>query len=116
MIVLLDVPKGHELLIGAPSKPMPVDSVNLILKCVRGFQEIEEVHLPQVFIEGVMDAPRQVLVILIENLDSCSDVLGRLSTLLESVIPNDEHLDVWPIANESSLARAIRNANCQVGI
>jgi hypothetical protein len=95
---------------------MSFEDTTLIAECARGLPGIAELHLPQVFIETVMDKPRQVLVVVLSDLGDVTEVLNQLGNRLQQLLPIECHLDLWPIAFGTSIVNIVRNAKCQVAI
>jgi hypothetical protein len=58
------IPVGSQVFLRAPAQPMVPEIVAAISRLVVGAPEINEAHLPQVFVSGAMQAPTQVLVIV----------------------------------------------------
>lgn len=55
MVDLLHIPAGSEVFVGAPSTPMPLKRVQAITKVLSETEGISEAHLPQCYVEGVIE-------------------------------------------------------------
>ena len=110
----LKIPAGSKILLGAPAIPIPkyvFDAIGELLSSVPG---VIEGHLPQCFVAGVMEAPAQLLVIVVESRESIAPALELLSGRLPRILPEGVHLDVWPIEGTHPSLPTVRSTNCKV--
>jgi hypothetical protein len=85
--------------------------VAAIRRLVDNAPGIIEAHLPQVFVPGAMEAPAQVLVIVVADADS-QRAVDRLGSGLGSIVPRGRSIDVWPLRPGDPLLPTIRAAGC----
>jgi hypothetical protein len=110
----LQVPKGTQIFIGAPAKPMPREVSAAIAEVVASTPGIAEAHLPQFFAPGVLEQPAQVLVIATSPNASVDAVVSVLGAGLANALPPGHHLDVWPQILGSQLLNEVRAAGCEI--
>jgi hypothetical protein len=109
----LQIPKGTQYFIGAPAQPFPATMLDALGRLVTA-SGIAEAHLPQCFVPGVMEKPAQVLVVVTRAGESDNEALRRIGQALGSLLPPGEHLDVWPMDQDSDVLPSVRNAGCQL--
>jgi len=105
------VPAGSEVFLGAPAKPMEPEIVAAIRRLVDSAPEVIEAHLPQVFVPRAMQAPAQVLVIVVADSDS-QGAVEKLGSGLGRIVPPGRSIDVWPLSPGDRLLPTIRAAGC----
>jgi type III secretion system (T3SS) SseB-like protein len=103
-----------KVLVGAPAAPMAQYISDAIGETISRVPGVIEAHLPQCFVPGVMEAPAQVLIIVVESRGSIAPALESLSGRLPKVLPEGMHLDVWPIESAHPSLAMVRGANCKV--
>ena len=111
---LLDVPAGTRVLLGAPAKPMPLALSNAIADLVRSIAGVHEAYLPQCFIMDAMEAPCQVLVLVLDGTADRQRVLEQVGEGLERVLPRGMHLDIWPMVGASELLTTVRDTRTHI--
>ena len=114
MTLQISVPKGQQIFLGAPAKPMPDERVAQIGRLVAATPGIVEAHLPQCFIPGSMDSPAQVLFVVVAPGVAPAEVGEQLGQGLHTVLPAGKYLDVMPLDASHSLLPTIRGAGCEV--
>ena len=62
----LSIPRGSQVLLGRAAKPMPESQSAAISELVQSIRGIREAYLPQCFAQGIMEAPAQVLVLVLD--------------------------------------------------
>ena len=112
MTLQISVPKGQQIFLGAPAKPMPAERVAQIARLVTDTPGVVEAHLPQCFIPGTMDSPAQVLFIVLAPGIAPAEVGEQIGQGLHAVLPEGEHLDVMPLDSSHSLLPTIRGTGC----
>jgi|SRR6185369_2513449 len=113
---LLNVPAGTRVLLGAPAKPMPLALSNAIADLVRSIAGVHEAYLPQCFIMDAMEAPCQVLVLVLDGTADRRCVLEQVGEGLERVLPRGMHLDIWPMVGASELLTTVRGTRTHIHI
>jgi hypothetical protein len=77
--------------------------------------EVREAHIPEIFAIGVMQAPRSVLIVVIDPDSAVGAVTTRIDDALGTILKKRERLDVWPVSAEHHLIATVREAECLVG-
>ena len=116
MTLQISVPKGQQVFLGAPAKPMREERVAQIVALLVATPGITEAHLPQCFIPGTMDSPAQVLFVVVAPGVAGAQVGEQLGQGLHAILPAGEHLDVMPLDSAHSLLPSIRGAGCALSM
>lgn len=111
---LLKIQKDTQILLGAPTIPMPKKQSDAIYEIVSKLPEIIEAHLPQCFVIGVMKKPDQVLVVVVETLDALNATQDKLEEELNKVLPKSKHLNIWIMDLKNPFLSDIRNIGYRV--
>ncbi|MBN1671619.1 MAG: hypothetical protein JXR37_11325 [Kiritimatiellae bacterium] len=106
------MPPGTSVLVGSPERPMSRALVRAIGRLAAQTDGIQEAHLPQCFALGVMNAPEQVLVVVLRPEADENAVLGALGRGLAAILPPGRQLHVWPLPPDSEFLADIRAAGC----
>jgi hypothetical protein len=61
------IPKGSRVLIGAPKQAKLAEHAGVIRVALEKLPQVKEAHMPQMYAEGTIDPPREVLVIVCEK-------------------------------------------------
>ena len=109
------VPAGTQLILGAPANPMPDDIIAAIAEIVSSVDGLLEAHLPQYFAPDAMEAPAQVLVLVLAPGADPRSVVEAVGRGVGSVLPEGMPLDIWPLSTRSALLKDVRRANCSIG-
>ena len=109
-----NVPAGAQILLGAPAKPMPPSDADAIASLVARVDGVQEAHLPQCFVVGVMESPAQILVVLLDTNYDASVALNRIGDGLTDILSKGKHLDVWPVESGNSMLNDVRSAGCEI--
>lgn len=110
----LRIPAGTKVLLGAPAAPLPKRISDAIGEMASRIPKLIEAHLPQCFAVGAMNAPAQILVVVVDTKGSIGVVLEAVSRRLAKILPNGMHLDVWPIDVDHPSLTAVRNTDCRI--
>jgi len=94
------------MFIASPAKPLP--QADAIGEMVRGITGICEAYLPHCFVMGVMEAPAQVLVLVIDRAANRERVLDSVGNGLALVVPPATQLEVFTIYEDDSLLASVR--------
>src|SRR5215467_7513996 len=81
------IPGGTPVYIGPPAKPIPKQISDAIGTALGKIAEIEEAHLPMVYIKGHIDPPAQVLVVVLDEHSPSPQV--RIAETLAGVLPTN---------------------------
>jgi hypothetical protein len=107
-------PSEPAMYIGPPAKPMPMEMSQAIGAAVGKFQEIEEAHLPMVYLKGRIDPPAQVLVLVMEK--QTPGLLPRVMQSIQPVIPAGSHLDAFEFPTNHPMLTTIRSTRTQLDL
>jgi hypothetical protein len=110
----LSIRLGSAVLLGAPAKPMPQAQSQVIGEMIRSVAGVREAYLPQCFVREVMEAPAQVLVLVIDKAANLQSVLDAVSEGLTRVLPPGTHLDVWPMRVGDNLLSTVRGTRTHI--
>ena len=110
----LSIPRGSAVLLGAPAKPMPQAVSQAIGEMVRGVVGVREAYLPQCFVRDAMEAPAQVLVLVLDETSNRQTVLDAVGEGLRRVLPAATHLDVWPMSDGDNLLTTVRSTRTHI--
>jgi hypothetical protein len=110
----LKVPAGAKILLGAPARPMPRERSDAISNLVASIGGITEAHLPQCFLAGAMQAPAQVLVVVVDPNADQEAVLNGIGAGLSRILGTGETLDVLPIKLSNAILENVRGAGCRI--
>ena len=111
----LDLTTATNVLIGKPTNRLPKRRLKQISALLRDIPQVREAHLPEIYAIGIMEAPRDVLFLVVEPESAMTDVTQRIDDALRTILRRREHLDVWPVAKEHRLIPTVRDADCLVG-
>jgi len=87
----MKIPAGATAYIGPPAKPIQKEISDAIGAALGKIPEILEVHLPMVYIEGHIDPPAQVLVIVLE--ENSTGTHAKIEEVLRATLPTNVYLD-----------------------
>lgn len=109
----LTIPAGSRVLLGAPAKPLPESITASLRDLVANAPNILEAHLPQCCCPGTMEAPAQVLVVILKTEEEAS-MVEYINAHLGRILPKGMHLDILPLSPQHNLLETIRKAGCQL--
>jgi hypothetical protein len=110
----LSIPRGSAVLLGAPAKPMPQTQSHAIGEMVRGIAGVREAYLPQCFMREFMQAPAQVLVLVLDSAANHQSVVDAVGEGLTRVLPPGTPLDVWPMNEGDNLLPTVRGTRTHI--
>jgi len=76
--------------------------------------EIEEAHLPMVYIKGHIDPPAQVLVVVLE--EHAPSPQARIMEAISTVLPSDFHMDITELRPGDTNLLTIRATGTQLNL
>ena len=88
----MKIPAGTTVYMGRPAKPIPKQVSDAIGLQLGKIAEIEEAHLPMVYIKGHIDPPAQVLVVVLD--EHAPSPQARIAETLGAVLPIDFHMEI----------------------
>jgi hypothetical protein len=87
----MKIPAGTTAYIGPPAKPIPKQISDAIGTELGKITEILEVHLPLVYIKGLIDPPAQILFVVVE--ESRPRPHGKIVEVMRRVLPTNFYKD-----------------------
>jgi hypothetical protein len=109
-----EIGAGTQVLIGAPSQPMPRAQQAALADALAKISGVVEAHLPQLFVTGAMTEPAQVLVVVLERDVNVEETMHEITCALAQLLTEDSRLDVFPLTKESGMLAGVRDAGCQI--
>jgi|SRR5215471_4692849 len=88
----MKIPGGTPVYIGPPAKPIPKEISDAIGTALGKISEIEEAHLPMVYIKGHIDPPAQVLVVVLD--EYAPSPQAKIAETLGAALPIDFHMEI----------------------
>jgi hypothetical protein len=88
----MKLPAGTKVYIGPPAHPMAQEVSRAIGAALGRIPEIREGHLPMVYIEGKIDPPAQILVVVLEE-GAASQQL-KIKEIMRGLLPTGSYLDM----------------------
>jgi hypothetical protein len=111
----LTIPAGTPIFLGRPKNPLPEELVLALGRVVDSIEGVTEAHLPQCFAPAAMQAPAQILVLVLGKGASPDAVRDHLAGKLPKVLGGSEHLDVWLLRPDAPSLEDVRGASCRIG-
>jgi hypothetical protein len=111
---IMKIPAGTTCYIGPPARPIPKQTSDAIGTALGKIPGIVEAHLPMIYIEGQIDPPAQVLVVVLEGNRASSQ--ARISEALKEVLPTDSHMDVMESRHGDPNLPTIRATGTQLAL
>jgi hypothetical protein len=108
------IPAGAQVYFGAPAKPMEQGSVAAISELLKSAPETIEAHLPQCYVQGTMQEPAQILVVVFSPEADLEHLLRSLKAGIASLALPGGNLDIWQLAPSSNMLPTIRKAGCSL--
>jgi hypothetical protein len=110
----MKIPGGTTAYIGPPAKPIPKQVSDAIGTALGKIPEILEAHLPMVYIEGIIDPPAQVLVVLVE--ENRPSPQAKITEAIRAVWPPDSHMDIIESQPSDATLPTIRATGTQLNL
>ena len=110
----MSIPGGSQIFLGAPADPMDVNLSAAIAREVEAIDSVSEAHLPQAYVEGVIDPPTQIVVVVVEREEQLDRTVAETGRAINSILPAGRHLDVLPLLPDSGLLQSVRDADCAI--
>ncbi len=104
--------KGQEIFIGKPKLALPKNAVEELKKIIKLFPNVEEAHIPQVYIPESDLEPRQVLVLVISG-DS-NEIVANIYHEIKKKFSSHFSIDIWPLESNAPYLNNIREANMKL--
>jgi hypothetical protein len=110
----MNIPAGSQMFIGPPAKPMPSEITRAIGAAVGKFSQIEEAHMPMIFMKGRIDPPAQVLVLVMQK--QIPGLLPRIMDSVQPLIPAGSHLDAFEFPTNHPMLATIRSTRTELDL
>jgi len=110
----MKIPGGTRIYIGPPAKPIPKEMSDAIGAALGKIAEIEEAHLPMVYIKGHIDPPAQVLVVVLD--EHASSAQAEITETIKTVLPSGFHLDITELHPGDTNLPTIRATGTQLNL
>lgn len=106
----LSLPQGSTVFLGKAAKPMAQHLSDAIGDMVSKISHIREAYVPQCYVEGIVDPPAEILVLVLDGLENQPGVLRDVGSGLARILPSAVHLDVIVMNDRDKLLAMVRNA------
>ena len=110
----MSLPAGTPIYIGPPAKPISKQLSERIGAALAGIFEIEEAHLPMVYVKGYIDPPAQILVVVLE--ENAPNLRGRITEAVRAVLPKNSHIDIMELHPGDRNLPTIKAAGTQLNL
>lgn len=89
---------GATVLIGAPAHPMSESRLSALRGVFSGIADVAFVYIPNIYIKGQIDPPRQVLYLVFHEVARTRVKLLMKMTMraIQDVLPTGEYIDAIP--------------------
>jgi hypothetical protein len=111
---MTEVPVGSRILVGAPRVPLDPHVATIVRQAIMKVKEICEAHVPQILIEGTMEKPAKVVVIVVEAEQALVESVRVLMENLAGQLSAREYLDILPVTASNPLVESVRRSNTQI--
>jgi len=101
-------------MVGAPEQAAPDAVRKALVDLVVTIGPIQEAHLAEVHIPGMIDPAELTLVVVVDQATDEGELLRRMDKALNEVIPDELDLGVWPLHPDDEALPSIRSLNCQI--
>ena len=109
------IPAGTGCHLGRPARPLDRQLVDALAALLGSFTEVEEAHLPQCWVQAIMNDPAQVLVVVFRSESAISgERANEIETGISMLLKRDSHLDVWFITPSDPLLDPVRRTGCKI--
>ena len=106
LIASTRVPAGAKVIMGRPRIPFPSESFAEIAKLLEQFPRVVEAHLPMCLIPGLLETPRQVLVLCLHEAEDESP--ENLLSPIRRKWPEQIPFEVWVLNSDSPFLQMAR--------
>jgi hypothetical protein len=111
---ILEVPPNTRVFLGSPTEPISASLVERIAEAIYDIDGVEQLHLPQCFVIGVLNAPQTVLVMVVGANHSVKRAGKLAKKALLRLLPPGTPIGLWPIAFDSPYVASVHHVNCRV--
>ena len=110
----MKIPAGTTAYIGPPAQPIPKQISDAIGTELGKIPEILEVHLPLVYIEGLIDPPAQIMFVVVE--ENRPSPQGKIAEVMRRVLPTNIYMDITELHSSNPQLTAIRASATQLNL
>src|SRR5215470_4627264 len=110
----MKIPAGTTAYIGPPAKPISTQISEAMGAALSEIAEIEEAHLPMVYIKGHIDPPAQILVVVLD--ENAPSPQARITEALRAVLPKNSHMDIKELHPGDGSLPTIRATGTQLNL
>lgn len=110
----ISITTGSRALVAAPSEPLPENITNALARVVENYPDVLEAHLPLCFIQGAMQEPAQVLVLIHESFVCFEPIAKSIGVRLLKILPSNMDLLTLPIERTNAFCHTVRGTKCQI--
>lgn len=110
----IPISSEQKILIGRPTHAPSEEILLALSRVVSGLPQCLEVHVPQYFAIGAMQAPRLALVLVVRDDDDREVFAEKAQAALFEYLPESLQMDVWVITGRDPLLPAVRRAACPI--
>ena len=114
MSATFHIPAGSRIPFGVPAQPLPEGVRERVARGLSSIPGILEAHLPMCHVFGTMPEPAQVLVVVFGRGADPNAAMPAIIELVGTCVPQDSHLDVWPLYRNDPLVYTIRKVGCRL--
>src|SRR5260370_41778724 len=110
----LVIPAGTRVYLGSPARPMDPALTKELGDLVGSFAAVGEAHLPQCWVESLMQNAAQILVVVFADHSEKKEEAARAVGLgVSRLLPLRSHLDIWFMTSSDPLLDSVRRAKCK---
>jgi hypothetical protein len=110
----MKIPGGTTAYIGPPTKPIPKQISDAIGTELGKIPEILEVHLPLVYIKGLIDPPTQIVFAVVD--ENRPGPHGKIVEVMKRVLPTKFYMDISELHSSDPQLPAIRASATQLNL
>lgn len=104
-------PSGTRFLVGTPGRAPDSAIARAIARAAWRIQGVIEVHVPEVWVKGLLDPPEPVIVVIIKPEVSLESVADQLNDVLAGQVPP---LGVIIATSDEAVVGDVRAAGCSL--
>ena len=110
------IPAGTRVRFGAPAHPMERVKLDAISKLVAEAAggAIDEAHVPMASIDGFMDGPEQILVLIGRSELRLQLALNEVGRGLAEILSPSQGMNILPMLVDNALVALVRQAGCKI--
>ena len=110
----MKIPAGTKAYIRAPAQPIPKEISEAIGVGLGKIPEVLEAHLPMIYIEGLIDPPTQILMVVVEEKKPSPQ--AKILEVVRGVLPNGSYMDISELYPGDPQLTAIRASGTRLDL